>query len=181
MKTTTRKIALALLAGAALCACGPSTTPRPADAAFLASPDPALRALPFSEAVRAGDFLYLAGQIGNAPGLVEPVPGGIKAEARQVMENIKGVLARHGASMDHVVKCTVFLTDMSEWPAFNDTYRGYFPKHFPARSALGANGLAKGARVEVECIAFSPKTPPETGPQPSFSGDAAGDTLSQEK
>ncbi len=124
------------------------------------SPDPALRALPFSEAVRAGDFLFLSGQIGNAPGTLEPVPGGIKAEARQAMENTKAVLGRHGASMDDVVKCSVFLADMGDWPAFNEVYRGYFPKHFPARSALGANGLAKGARVEVECLAWAPKSTP---------------------
>ncbi len=160
MRTTLPNVALALVAAAALSACGSSAPPRPAEAEFLASPDPALRALPFSEAVRAGDFLFLAGQIGTGTGLVEPVPGGIKAEARQAMENIKAVLGRHGASMDDVVKCTVFLTDMSEWPAFNEVYRGYFPKHFPARSALGANGLAKGARVEVECVAWAPKSTP---------------------
>jgi 2-iminobutanoate/2-iminopropanoate deaminase len=129
------------------------TTPA---AEFLASPDPALRALPFSEAVRAGDYLFLAGQIGAAPGTAEPVPGGVKAEARQTMENIRAVLSRHGASLDDVVKCTVFLADMAEWPAFNEIYRGFFPNHFPSRSALGAGGLAKGARVEVECIAYRP-------------------------
>jgi len=129
------------------------TTPA---AEFLASPDPALRALPFSEAVRAGDYFFLAGQIGAAPGTAEPVPGGVQAEARQTMENIQAVLARHGASLDDVVKCTVFLADMADWPAFNEVYRGFFPNHFPARSALGASGLAKGARVEVECIAYRP-------------------------
>jgi 2-iminobutanoate/2-iminopropanoate deaminase len=159
MKTTIPTLALALFAAAALSACGSSATLRPAGAEFLASPDAALRALPFSEAVRAGDFLFLSGQIGTGPGLAEPVPGGVKAEARQAMENIKAVLARHGASMDDVVKCTVFLADMADWPAFNEVYRGFFPKHFPARSALGASGLAKGARVEVECIAFKPLPP----------------------
>jgi len=159
MNSTIPTVALALFSAAALSACGSSATPRPAEAEFLAAPDAALRALPFSEAVRAGDFLFLSGQIGNGPGLVEPVPGGIQAEARQTMENIKAVLARHAASMDDVVKCTVFLADMSEWPAFNDVYRSYFPKHFPARSALGASGLAQGARVEVECLAFKPLPP----------------------
>lgn len=150
-----------LLAGllVSLPACCPATAPpaRPA-AEFLAAPGAAMRALPFSEAVRAGDFLFLAGQIGSAPGTADVVPGGIAAESRQAMENVKAVLERHGASLSDVVKCTVFLADMGEWGAFNEVYRPFFPKHFPARSALGANGLAKGARVEVECVAFSPTT-----------------------
>ncbi len=148
---------------AALSACGTGGPPPKPAAEFLASPAPALRALPFSEAVRAGDFLFLAGQIGTAPGTADLVPGGLAAEARQTMENIRDVLERHGSSMDDVVKCTVFLADMGEWPAFNDIYRGYFPKHFPARSALGASGLAKGARVEVECIAYAPGGRPQEG------------------
>jgi 2-iminobutanoate/2-iminopropanoate deaminase len=114
------------------------------------------QSLPFSEAVRVGNTLYLAGQIGNAPGTLKLVPGGMRAEARQVMENIKAILERHGSSLDRVVKCTVFLADMKEWAAFNELYREYFRTHLPARSALGANGLALGARVEVECIAVTP-------------------------
>ena len=144
-----------------LSACSPATAPpaRPA-AEFLTAPGAALRALPFSEAVRAGDFLFLAGQIGSAPGTADVVPGGIAAESKQAMENIKAVLGRHGASLEEVVKCTVFLADMSEWGVFNDVYRPFFPKHFPARSALGASGLAKGARVEVECVAYAPRARP---------------------
>lgn len=121
---------------------------------FLSSPQGAALKLPFSEAVRAGGFLILSGQIGNLPGTRELVPGGIVAESRQMMDNIQAALARHGASMDDVVKCTVFLADMAEWPAFNEIYASYFPNHFPARSALGANGLALGARVELECMAY---------------------------
>lgn len=114
------------------------------------------RALPFSEAVRAGDTLYLSGQIGNLPGTLKLAPGGMAAEARQALENIKAILERHGSSLDQVLKCTVFLADMKDWPAFNEVYRGFFTKNLPARSALGANGLALGALVEVECIAFVP-------------------------
>ncbi len=110
--------------------------------------------LPFAEAVRVGEMLYLTGQLGTLPGTTQVATGGIDAEARQVMENIKAVLERHGTSLDHVVKCTVFLADMKEWPAFNAVYRQYFPNHFPARSAFGTTGLAFGARVEVECIAW---------------------------
>jgi len=129
----------------------------PDRAEFLASPFDALRALPFSEAVRAGDFLFLSGQIGSAPGTADVVPGGIAAETKQVLENVRAVLERHGSSLDQVVKFTVFLADIAEWGAFNDVYRTFFGKRFPARSALGASGLAKGARVELECVAFAPK------------------------
>ncbi len=109
--------------------------------------------LPFSEAVQVGNLLILSGQIGNVPGKLELVPGGMAAEARQTMENIRNTLASRGLTMRDVVKCTVFLTDMAEWPAFNDVYRTFFEPPFPARSALGTNGLAIGARVEVECLA----------------------------
>lgn len=109
--------------------------------------------LPFSEAVRVGNMLYLSGQIGIVPGTMKLAPGGIKDEAKQTMENINTSLEAHGYSMSNVVKCTVMLADISEWGVFNDVYRTFFSKPYPARSALGANGLALGARVEVECIA----------------------------
>jgi enamine deaminase RidA (YjgF/YER057c/UK114 family) len=69
------------------------------------------------------------------------------------MENIRGVVERNGASMDRVVKCLVMLADMSEWGAMNQVYVSYFPRQLPARSAMGASGLALGARVEIECLA----------------------------
>ncbi len=109
---------------------------------------------PFTPAVQVGDMLYLAGQIGtsaSAQGGV--VAGGIQAETRQTMENIKEVLEKSGSSMEHVVKCTVFMADMKEWDAMNEVYTTFFPNNKPARSALGANGLALNARVEIECIA----------------------------
>lgn len=109
--------------------------------------------LPFSEAVRAGNTLYVAGQIGSVAGTLKLVPGGIAAETRQMLEHIKDILERHGSSLEGVIKCTVFLADMKEWPAFNEVYQRFFVKNLPARSALGANGLALGARVEMECIA----------------------------
>lgn len=108
--------------------------------------------LPFSPAVRVGDLIILSGQIGTgADGAV--VPGGIQAETRQTLENIKDVLERTGSSMDRVVKCTAMLTDMSEWAAMNEVYVQYFPGNKPARSAFGASGLALGARLELECWA----------------------------
>ena len=111
--------------------------------------------LPFSEAVRVGDTLYLSGQVGIKPGTLELVPGGIRAEARQTLENIRTTLEAHGYSMRDVVKCTVMLADIAEWATFNEVYKTYFSPPYPARSALGANGLAIGARVEVECLAVT--------------------------
>lgn len=109
--------------------------------------------LPFSDAVRVGDLLFLSGKIGNRPGTMELAPGGIQGETRQTLQNISASLQRYGASMDQVVKCTVFLADMREWGAMNEVYKTFFPVNRPARSALGVNGLALGARVEIECIA----------------------------
>jgi 2-iminobutanoate/2-iminopropanoate deaminase len=108
--------------------------------------------LPFSAAVKVGDLLYLSGQLGtDSTGNL--VAGGIGSETRQAMENIRAVVERNGSTMDRVVKCLVMLADMSEWGAMNQVYVSYFPKHLPARSAMGASGLALGARVEIECLA----------------------------
>jgi reactive intermediate/imine deaminase len=119
---------------------------------FLTSPAFEALDLPFSEAARVGDLIFVSGQIGNLPGSLDLAPGGIQAEARQAIANIAAILERHGSSLERVAKCTVFLLDMAEWPAFNEVWVEHFPNE-PARSALGASGLAKGARVEVECIA----------------------------
>ena len=137
---------MALTAGSLLAGCA---TSRPAE--YLTAMGGPVR--PFSPAVRVNGFLYLSGQLGtDSSGTL--VAGGIKPETKQVMENIRGVLSRSGSSMDRVVKCTVFLADMSEWGAMNEVYTTFFaPEKRPARSAMGANGLALGARVEIECIA----------------------------
>ena len=119
--------------------------------------DAALEAgLPFSEAVRVNDTLYLSGEVGRKPFATEVVPGGIEAEARQIMENISGLLEANGLGLENVVKCTVMLADIKEWPAFNAVYVEYFSAPYPARSAFAASGLALGASVEVECIAAYP-------------------------
>jgi len=128
-----------------------------AKAEFLNTPEALAKNRPFSEAVRAGDFLILAGQLGDDPATGKVVPGGIRAEARQTLNHVKAVLERNGASLNDVVKCTVFLADISEWGAFNEVYREFFKAPYPARSALGANGLALGARVELECMAYQPR------------------------
>jgi reactive intermediate/imine deaminase len=114
--------------------------------------DPEMQ-LPFSDAVRVGQTLYLSGKIGNVPGTSQLAEGGIQGETRQTMENIKASLEKYGSSLDEVVKCTVFLADIAEWAAMNEVYVTYFPEDPPARSALGSSGLALGARVEIECIA----------------------------
>ncbi|MCM2268887.1 MAG: Rid family hydrolase [Thermoanaerobaculia bacterium] len=119
--------------------------------------------LPFSEAVRVGDVVFLSGQIGVVPGQRELVPGGLAAEAKQTMENIRATLAGIGLGMGDLVKCTVMLDDMAEWGAFNEVYRTFFTGRFPARSAFGADGLALGARVEVECIAAARPASPAAG------------------
>lgn len=113
----------------------------------------AFKGVPFAEAVRVGPVLYLSGQLGNEPGVLKLVPGGIRAEARQTMENLKRTLEAHGYSMGNLVKCTVMLADMQEWSAFNEVYRSYFKEEFPARTAIGVNGLLLGARVELDCMA----------------------------
>ena len=110
--------------------------------------------LPFSSAVRVDETLYLSGNIGNVPGTLDLAEGGIQGETRQTLDNIKRVLEHFGSSMDDVVKCTVFLADMAEWGAMNEVYKTYFNDK-PARCALGVNGLALDARVEIECIAVA--------------------------
>lgn len=112
--------------------------------------------LPFSDAVRVGDILCLSGQIGHRPGTLELVAGGIGAQTRQMMDNIARILNAEGRSFDDVFKCTVMLANMSEWQEFNKVYLEYFkPDRLPARSAFGANGLALGAAVEMECWAWA--------------------------
>jgi reactive intermediate/imine deaminase len=114
--------------------------------------------VPLSEAVRVGDTLYLSGQIGIQPGTLKLVPGGLKEEAGQTLSNIKTTLAAHGYSMRDVIKCTIMLADIAKWGEFNEIYKTYFSAPYPARSALGANGLALGAQVEVECVAHKSAT-----------------------
>ena len=109
---------------------------------------------PFSAAVRTGNLLFLSGQVGMRDGRVGE---GIEEQTRIALENIRAVLAQAGCALEDVVKVTVFLTDMSLWPKMNEVYRRYFSKDPPARSALGANGLALPEfLLEIECIAEVP-------------------------
>ena len=121
-------------------------------------PSPKYPDYPFSEAVAYNGVLYLSGDLGaGADGTL--VAGGIGPESRQTMENIKATLKRHELDMGDIIKCTVFLADITEWPQFNKVYASYFEKgRYPARSALAAAALALGARVELECMAALPET-----------------------
>jgi 2-iminobutanoate/2-iminopropanoate deaminase len=125
---------------------------------FIRSHGTKAAGLPFSDAVRVGDVLYLSGQLGTVDGKMELAPGGMAGQARQMMENIARVLNQNGLSFDDVFKCLVMMKDMSEWGAFNKVYVEYFKAdRLPARSAFGASGLALGAAVEMECWAYAGK------------------------
>ena len=164
--TTPRTLALALLLTATLSAAGCGIRARRAerlvgavtagDTAQYLTPFGA-PTRPFSPAVRVGNLIFLSGQIGTDGASANAnavVAGGIEAETKQTLENIRTLLTAVGSSMDKVVKCTVMMADMKEWDRMNVVYRTYFrPGRLPARSALGANGLALNARVEIECIA----------------------------
>lgn len=126
--------------------------------ALAAQPAPAPQAmpakLPFSPSVRVGDTLYMSGQIGQVPEGMDRRKEGFDAAVRAAMDSIGAILKSNGLGFGDVVKCTVMLNDMADWPRFNAAYLPYFEgKRLPARSAFGANGLALGAPLEVECIA----------------------------
>ncbi|MBP3946418.1 RidA family protein [Psychrobacter sp. K31L] len=106
---------------------------------------------PFSEAVRVGDTLYMSGQIGFKDGKL--VKGGIKAEAKQALDNIHATLLKYGYQKSDIVKCMVMLTDMDDFDDFNKVYKAELTKPYPVRSAFGVAELAAGASVEVECTA----------------------------
>ena len=127
---------------------------------FINTPAARAAKLPFSQAVQVGDILYISGALGNIPGKLELVSGGLEAQTHQTMDNIGHVLRENGLTFRDVFKCTVMLADMTKWAEFNKIYVGYFnPERLPARSAFGASGLALGAEVEVECLAHMPKAP----------------------
>jgi len=132
----------------------------PATLAAQAVPDrvainpPGSPAGPFTPAIKTvGGLIWISGQIGNAPGTRTIVPGGVAAETRQALENLGRVLEAAGSSYARVVKCTVFLTDISEWATVNAAYTPFFPVDPPARSAVGVASLVFGAHVEFECVA----------------------------
>ena len=109
--------------------------------------------LPFPDGVRVGELVFLSGQIGNKPGTLELPPGGIEPETRQLFENLRLTMETHGLALSDIIRVQVMLADMAEWQRFNAVYLEFFPDAAPARCAFGTNGLALGARVEVEAFA----------------------------
>jgi reactive intermediate/imine deaminase len=148
------RLSIALLPTLVLLAAGVpgiSAQDKPPQVTYIA-PAGAAATLPFSPGVRVGHMLYLAGQLG-ADSTNRLVPGGIEAETRQTLTNIKTFLEANGSGMDRVVRCLVMLADIAEWARMNSVYVTFFPGPKPARSAMGSSGLALGARVEIECTA----------------------------
>ncbi len=109
---------------------------------------------PYSVAVRAGEFIFTAGQIGLDPESGQIVPGGVEAETRQALTNLRHVLEAAGSGLERVVKTTVFLRDMDDFGRMNAVYAEFFTENFPARSAVQAAALPKGVAVEIEAIAL---------------------------
>ena len=108
---------------------------------------------PFSQVVEANGFVFLAGQVGAAPGVAGAVPGGIEAETRAMLDNVGRLLAAVDLGYDDVVKCTVYLRDFDDFAAMNTVYREYFPTDPPTRATVGVTALAADFRVEIEVLA----------------------------
>jgi 2-iminobutanoate/2-iminopropanoate deaminase len=109
---------------------------------------------PYSQAIRTENLVFTAGQVGLDPSTMELVEGGIEAQTRQVLTNLKYVLERADSGLNFIVKTTVFLQDMSDFAKMNSVYAEFFPAHPPARSTVQVAGLPKGALVEIECVAL---------------------------
>lgn len=111
---------------------------------------------PYSQAVGISNLLFLSGQIALDPETGTLIGGGVQAQTNRIMENIKGVLEAAGLTMDHLVKVTIFLENMDDYPVVNEVYGGYFNDAPPARSAVEVSGLPLGVAVEIESIAAIP-------------------------
>jgi 2-iminobutanoate/2-iminopropanoate deaminase len=114
---------------------------------------------PYSQAVRVGQFLFTAGQIPLDPKSGQIVSEDISEQARRVLDNLTAVLAAENLTFSHIIKTTIFLTDMNDFAAVNEVYASYFSEQPPARSTVAVSALPKGARVEIECIAVSDQRP----------------------
>ncbi|TMG33903.1 MAG: RidA family protein [Chloroflexi bacterium] len=108
---------------------------------------------PYSQAIRSGDLIFCAGQVGLDPATGEAVQGDVKVQTARIIDNLAAVLAAAGSDLAHVLKTTVFLTDMGDFAAMNEIYAQKFGDHRPARSTIGIAALPRGLRVEIECIA----------------------------
>ena len=108
---------------------------------------------PYSQAISAGDFIFVSGQIGINPSTGELAAGDIKTEAKQVMENIGAVLKAAGSDYSSIVKTTIYLKDMNDFKSVNEIYSEYFKGEYPARETVGVASLPKNARVEISVVA----------------------------
>ncbi len=106
----------------------------------------------YSQAVRAGDTVYLSGQVPFDPATMQLVTGDVEAQTRRVFENLKAVAEAAGASLDQAVKLTIFLTDLAHFAKVNEVMASYFAKPYPARSTIGVAQLPRGAQIEIECV-----------------------------
>ena len=150
------KLALAIATGVLVIAPAPAAAPPRPAVEHLGRPNLNGQALPFSDAVRVGDTLYLSGQLGIGPD--GKLPDGIAAQTKQALDNVGAILKRAGLGYTDVFHCTAMLKDMADWPAMNAVYVTYFPEgKRPARSAFGASGLALGGLIELECQAYAGK------------------------
>lgn len=149
------KVVATIAAGVIAMTSSANAQPRPA-VEHLGRPMLNGQQLPFSDAVRVGDTVYLSGQLGIGPD--GKLPDGIEAQTRQALDNVGAILKRAGLGYADVFHCTAMLSDMANWPAFNKVYVTYFPEgKRPARSAFGASGLALGGLIELECQAYAGK------------------------
>lgn len=137
-------------------ACSPVVRPAAPAPEVIAPAGARLGDLPFSPGVRAGDFIFLSGALGTRPGTTELVSRDVAEQTRQTLANLETVLGAAGAGLEDVVKCTVFLVDMADYAAMNAAYASAWPGPPPARSTVAGTGLALGAKVEIECIAYAP-------------------------
>lgn len=110
---------------------------------------------PYSQAVKANGFVYASGQIAIDPATNEVIEGGIREQTGRVLKNLRGLLEASGSSLDRVVKTTVFLTDMADYPAMNEEYAKFFAADPPARAALAVAGLPKNVLVEIDAVALA--------------------------
>jgi 2-iminobutanoate/2-iminopropanoate deaminase len=108
---------------------------------------------PFTPAIRSGNLVFASGQLGIPLGGTALVPGGVRSETRQALENLDRIFQGAGTSLARAVKCTVFMADIAEWDAMNEVYQTFFTADPPARSTIAAAGLVRNGRVEIECIA----------------------------
>ena len=150
MKTIIFYLCISVIASVSSC----SERGENSDAVYIETEEFAKLGLPFSQAVIYDDMIYVSGQVGDLQDTGELVEGGIAPETHQALENIKNILEQNGSSLENIIKCTCMLADISEWGSMSQEYMKFFPEHKPARSAFATNGLALGARVEIECMAY---------------------------